>query len=221
MEQKLIEAKFKKNNLTKALLITGTLLIIIGFGLSGNVYDHGRTYAGYGYGYDYYRNLFSFARFLIKLFFSPFYYGFEDAFFVWLIYAGALFILLAGFFWWQMSKWELSITDRRVVGKASFGRTVDLPLNQISAVALGIFSRITVATSSGKVRFWFIKNRSEVYSTLTNIIGKVQVESAYFKSGTLKGSSDADELKKFKELLEDGVITQEEFDKKKKQLLGL
>lgn len=33
--------------------------------------------------------------------------------------------------------------------------------------------------------------------------------------------SAADELKKFKELLDIGVITQEEFDAKKKQLLGL
>lgn len=33
--------------------------------------------------------------------------------------------------------------------------------------------------------------------------------------------SQADELKKFKELLDNGVITQEEFDAKKKQLLGL
>ena len=33
--------------------------------------------------------------------------------------------------------------------------------------------------------------------------------------------SSADELKKFKELLDMGVITQEEFDAKKKQLLGL
>lgn len=33
--------------------------------------------------------------------------------------------------------------------------------------------------------------------------------------------SVADELKKFKELLDSGVITQEEFDAKKKQLLGL
>ena len=33
--------------------------------------------------------------------------------------------------------------------------------------------------------------------------------------------SPADELKKFKELLDSGVITQEEFDAKKKQLLGL
>ena len=34
-------------------------------------------------------------------------------------------------------------------------------------------------------------------------------------------ASAADELKKFKELLDMGVITQEEFDAKKKQLLGL
>ena len=33
--------------------------------------------------------------------------------------------------------------------------------------------------------------------------------------------SAADELKKFKELLDSGVITQEEFEAKKKQLLGL
>jgi predicted Zn-dependent peptidase len=33
--------------------------------------------------------------------------------------------------------------------------------------------------------------------------------------------SSADELKKYKELLDSGVITQEEFDAKKKQLLGL
>lgn len=33
--------------------------------------------------------------------------------------------------------------------------------------------------------------------------------------------SSADELKKFKELLDAGIITQEEFDAKKKQLLGL
>ena len=34
-------------------------------------------------------------------------------------------------------------------------------------------------------------------------------------------NSNADELKKFKELLDSGIITQEEFDAKKKQILGL
>lgn len=46
------------------------------------------------------------------------------------------------------------------------------------------------------------------------------------KSGThaatvVQQTSAADEIKKFKELLDMGVITQEEFDAKKKQLLGL
>lgn len=34
-------------------------------------------------------------------------------------------------------------------------------------------------------------------------------------------NSDADELRKFKELLDDGIISQEEFDAKKRQILGL
>ena len=38
---------------------------------------------------------------------------------------------------------------------------------------------------------------------------------------TTAALSPADELKKFKELLDSGIITQEEFDAKKKQLLGL
>ena len=33
--------------------------------------------------------------------------------------------------------------------------------------------------------------------------------------------SNADELKKYKELLDSGAITQEEYDKKKKELLNL
>ena len=36
-----------------------------------------------------------------------------------------------------------------------------------------------------------------------------------------EGLSSADEIKKYKDLLDCGVITQEEFDAKKKQLLGL
>ena len=37
----------------------------------------------------------------------------------------------------------------------------------------------------------------------------------------IQDASNADELKKYKDLLESGAITQEEFDAKKKQLLGL
>ena len=54
----------------------------------------------------------------------------------------------------------------------------------------------------------YIKSRIEEAKNA----GSVQVQPAV---------SVADELKKFKELLDLGIITQEEFDAKKKQLLGL
>lgn len=47
-----------------------------------------------------------------------------------------------------------------------------------------------------------------------------EAEKAKANNGSSNVSA-ADELKKFKELLDSGVITQEEFDAKKKQLLGL
>lgn len=57
-------------------------------------------------------------------------------------------------------------------------------------------------------------------STNLSIISDEEFETMKSQS-TKNNVSPADELKKFKELLDMGVITQEEFDAKKKQLLGL
>lgn len=48
-----------------------------------------------------------------------------------------------------------------------------------------------------------------------------EIRQAQSNNGNSGAVSSADELKKYKELLDSGVITQEEFDAKKKQLLGL
>jgi hypothetical protein len=51
--------------------------------------------------------------------------------------------------------------------------------------------------------------------------GEFQREQKSANAPQVSAVSTADELKKFKDLLDSGVITQEEFDEKKKQLLGL
>ena len=48
---------------------------------------------------------------------------------------------------------------------------------------------------------------------------KSQSEAAQYEAP--QNVSAADEITKFKQLLDTGIITQEEFDAKKKQLLGL
>ena len=76
----------------------------------------------------------------------------------------------------KMNKCSLTITDKRVTGKASFGKQVDLPLNQISAISLGSSGSIGISTSSGIVKFWGVENRDEVYSALSNLVNNLQIQ---------------------------------------------
>ena len=51
--------------------------------------------------------------------------------------------------------------------------------------------------------------------------GIIEDTPASPKIEVIKETSNADELKKYKKLLDDGIISQEEFDAKKKQILGI
>lgn len=125
-------------------------------------------------------------------------------------------VLSIVFFIW-MSGCSITVTNKRVYGVGAFRKRVDLPFDMISSVGSGLFNSIAVATSSGKICFWFVANRNDVFSAISNCLLERQGKVI----DTNKTQSNADELKKYKELLDSGVISQEEFDAKKKQLLGL
>lgn len=127
-------------------------------------------------------------------------------------------------FYFNISKMEIVVTDKRVYGKTSFGKQVDLPLDSISAVGTSLFKGIAVGTSSGRIKFLGISNRNEIYEAIKKILADRQtkeVKASAPVTNITQAQSSADELKKFKDLLDSGIITQEEFDAKKKQLLGL
>lgn len=126
-------------------------------------------------------------------------------------------ICLLIYFWTR--SYELIVTDKRAYGKAAFGKRVDLPLDMISAVGTGMFKSIAIATSSGKISFLTIKNRDDIHKCVSDLLLERQKKSEQVANNP--APSNADELKKYKELLDIGVISQEEFDAKKKQLLGV
>lgn len=64
----------------------------------------------------------------------------------------------------------------------------------------------------------FGKKHKEEMDKLVDFINQ-KIKDAHSSNGV--STSSADEIAKFKKLLDDGTITQEEFDAKKKQLLGL
>lgn len=129
-----------------------------------------------------------------------------------------IFIIIAIIYYRAHSKIELTVTDKRVYGRATFGKRVDLPLDSISAVGTKSKKGIAVTTASGAIKFNSIRNRDAIHAAISNLLIERQSKPT---AAAANAPSNADELKKYKDLLDSGVISQEEFDAKKEQLLGL
>ena len=167
-------------------------------------------------------------KFLLKAFgvlyiFSFFIYIFANGFdffaFLGAVILSAMLlvpILVVCIFVWLISKNQLVVTDKRVSGKAAFGKQIDLPIDSISSVGtIKLIKGLSISTSSGNVSFWGIGNRDEIYKVISDLIIARQSKSYTKEEKTTNNSDYIEELKKIKELLDAGVITQEEFDAKK------
>ena len=141
---------------------------------------------------------------------------------MWIFPFSAITLAIWIYLFLMFRKSELVITDKRVYGKAIFGKRVDLPLDKVSAVGTSFLKGIDVGTSSGRIKFKLVKNQDEIHAALSKLLlDRQEKESHNTVVENIVSASNADELKKFKDLFDSGVITQEEFDAKKKQLLGL
>lgn len=211
MEEKiLIQSKTmdgKKIFKTTAIIaaITSFITLVSCFSAAGSRYEQIK-------GYSWAKNLYS----------SKFHYMLRyDGNFA--ILAIALVVSCVGLVVWYISKNQLIVTDKRVSGKAAFGKRIDLPIDSVSAVAtIKLIKGLSISTASGKVSFWAISNRDAIYKVISDLI--IARQSNALVSNVVQKPVNSDyteELLKIKELLDMGVISQEEFDAKKKQLLGL
>lgn len=120
-----------------------------------------------------------------------------------------------------------------------------IPLSSISAVEfaeaykkkigtqLGVLEFITPGGDNGLTvsamqarmanlnRFMFMPEYNNLARKMKEYIEDYILNNSAKNTTVIQQTSAADELKKFKELLDIGIITQEEFEAKKKQLLGL
>lgn len=157
-------------------------------------------------------------------------FDFEDFLLGAIILFGVLIVIfylvltLARFF---LRNYDMTVTDKRVYGKIKMGNQVDLPIDSISAISkISFMYGICVTSSSGKIKFYGIKNWDEMYSAINKMLIERQNNRNYSPSPApvstpTKGTNSSDDLIKLKELLDMGIITQEEFEAKKKQLLDL
>ena len=119
----------------------------------------------------------------------------------------------------------LTVTETTIRGIAKPGKNIEIPVDKITSISESKkTSAVIVATASGKQSFHWLENYEQICKEIQNLIAEQKSKMNTPVQTTIMQEvpqSNADELKKFKELLDSGVISQEEFDAKKKQLLGL
>ena len=127
----------------------------------------------------------------------------------------AIFVIV---FFISPKKYELVVTDKRVYGK-TLTKRVDLPFDSITSTSVTTNGTVVISTPSGVIKFGYCENKDDVHKVISQHL--VERQNNQNIAVPVVPSSAADELKKYKELLDMGAITQQEYDEKKKQLLGL
>lgn len=156
----------------------------------------------------------SFVNFYIESFFVYNCYG-------WMLIIGALIVIVGIIMKLCTEKCELTVTDEAVFGKRIFRKKVYIPLNEITSIKPWPFSGVLISSITGVSIFPCFKNRNDIIKVLTPLITKSQQTSSQTINTINKNSNEIERLKDLKVLLDDGVITQEEFELMKNQILNL
>lgn len=148
---------------------------------------------------------------------------------VMILFASLLASIVLFIIYLKVSKCSIEITENNVRGKTYFGRDVVLPIYKISSFSTKKrFSKILIATSSTvTIDFALVENYEEVGQVLSQLVGKKQQSTqasatpAQPKAKGVSAENAPEMLARYKALLDSGAITEEEYNAKKKELLGL
>ena len=213
----------QKNKSALITIIIGTTLLLASFLVASFifVYCNGYKSFGYGYGgyYHWYRIYDTFGEFFTAEFFNI------KCFYGYMIMLGAA-VLIAGIIMKvNTEKCEIAVTNETISGKLSNGKEVHIPLNQITAINNCSFNGISITSIGNVSNFHCIENREEVIKAISYLLASSptqnNVQPAQIGYAASVDGREAEQLKRLKSLLDVGVLTQEEYDAKKKQILNL
>lgn len=216
MEQNIvIKGKPQRNKPALITIIVGAVLLLASFIVASYVFENCK---GYRYGDWYYWCViyyFDFGDFFISEFFNfSCYYGY-------MIMLGIVALIVGIIMKLNTEKCEITVTNEAISGKLPHGKDVHIPLNQITAINRSSFNGISITSIGNASNFHCIENREEVMKAISYLLANPQQNSAQPTQPASSTGSEAEQLKRLKDLLDSGVLTQEEFVSKKKQILGL
>ncbi len=129
--------------------------------------------------------------------------------------ATALFLTIR----YVSDKSELAIDENQLIAKRRNGDTIKIFLRDVTNVELSGENGLIVRGNSFHYHIGGIQNAEELNKAILENLSKASNQT--LDKDVHMDESTADELRRLKELLDEGILTQDEFDAKKELLLGL
>lgn len=117
------------------------------------------------------------------------------------------------------SKKNIAIEERRIVCKNGEKVLREFLISDISSVESSRLKGIILRGNNIKYKVNLLNNAEEIKSKIIDRLEKIKTSTTVDSKNV--SNTNAKEIKEYKELLDSGIITQEEFDEKKKQLLNM
>ena len=221
MEQNIvIKGTPQKNKPALILLIAGISLVLISLIVASWAYDEVDLYMYFGFRFSgWFPGWIKYDDSFIDFFFGEF-FNF-DCYYGYMIMLGVVALIVGIIMKSNTEKCEITVTNEAISGKLPHGKTVHIPLNQITAINRSSFNGVSITSIGNVSNFHCIENREEVMKAISYLLANPQQSSMQPTQSASANGSEAEQLKRLKDLLDSGVLTQEEFDAKKKQILGL
>lgn len=129
-----------------------------------------------------------------------------------------LAVLIYTIWYVKDSKKTMVVQDAYIIAKKGNTVVKQFQIKDIKSIEAAKRKGLKILGNGFKYKINLVKNRDEIR---TVILEKLQSVRSATPAPAVEEASSLDEIKKVKDLLDTGIITQEEFDAKKKQLLGL
>lgn len=224
-ENIVIKGTPKKNKIALILLIAGISLVLISLIVASWAYKEVDLHMYFGFaGSRWFPGWIKYDDNFIAFFFGEF-FNFS-CFYGYLLIVGIVAAVVGIIMKTSTEKCEITVTDSRIFGKLAHGKEVNIPLNQVTGLHSCSFDGVSVASIGNVSDFHCIENHEEVMKAISYLLANPQGTGASTPqrgeaSAVSSSTNEAEQLKRFKDLLDSGIITQEEFGTKKKEILGL
>ena len=116
---------------------------------------------------------------------------------------------------------QITLTNYKITGTYNRHLSLNIPIDSVSSVSKGWMGSLCITCAGNKYNIIYVSNRDVFCSKLNELLNTRTQQALKGTPTVVNKQSNYEELTKLKQLLDSGIITQEEFNEKKKQLLGL